>query len=352
MLALTARFAYTPEGLHFDPLILIEDGTIVEVSSRAHRELPTKHVDFGDTILAPGFIDIHVHGGAGFDVMHASDSELPHFERFLAKHGVTSYLATTVTAPEDVTLQSLARLGRAVQNGHCESNRARPLGIHLEGPFISHAKRGVHPVDSIRPADTKLFDRFFDAAGGAMKLMTFAPELPNGGIAAGAKTATHTFNAMRSLDHRDPGVLGATLTSADLMADIIADGVHVHPEMVKLFLESKGEDRAMLITDAISATGMPDGHYMLGNLEVEVRGDRCEHEGRLAGSVLTLDRAVRNARQFSGWRMERVVKLVTANPARLLGLPNKGRLAVGADADFVVLTQAGDIVRTVIGGRL
>jgi N-acetylglucosamine-6-phosphate deacetylase len=310
--------------------------------------------------------------------MHASASELAHFERFLAIHGVTSYLPTTVTAPTDTILRALERLGREVRSEDGKAGRARPLGIHLEGPFISHAKRGVHPPECLQSPDVGLFDRFFDAANGAMRMMTFAPELPNArefiahavergvvvslghsdadyqqaqaGIAAGANTATHTFNAMRPLDHRDPGILGAALTSDDLFADIIADGVHVHPDVVRLFLEAKGEERAILITDAISATGMPDGRYQLGPFEVEVKGDRCEYNGKLAGSVLTLDRAVRNAAKFANWPLARAVRLATQNPAALLGLSNQGRLAVGADADVVVLTSAGDIKKTITSG--
>ena len=378
MLVLTARSAITPTGLLQDPVLLIEDGRIVEITSRSEREVPAKYVDYGDCVLAPGLIDIHIHGGAGFDVMHASASELAHFERFLTSHGVTSYLPTTVTAPTDKILSSLERLGREVRTGNAEAGRARPLGIHLEGPFISHAKRGVHPPECLQPPDTALFDRFFDAANGTMRMMTFAPELPNAqefiahavgrgvvvslghsdadyqqaqaGIAAGAKTATHTFNAMRPLDHRDPGILGAALTSDELFADIIADGIHVHPDVVRLFLEAKGEERAILITDAISATGMPDGRYQLGPFTVEVKGDRCEYNGKLAGSVLTLDRAVRNTAKFARWPLARAVRLATRNPAALLGLPNKGRLAAGADADILVLTSAGEVKTAITGG--
>ncbi len=378
MLALTAHSAITPSGTIEEPLVLVEDGKILEVTTRRNRDLPPNHRDFQDCILAPGFVDLHIHGGAGFDVMHASPSELAHFERFLSTHGVTSYLPTTVTATTDTILRSLATLSSEIKKPRAETGRARPLGIHLEGPFISHAKRGVHPPECLQPADTALFDRFFEAAGGTMRMMTFAPELAHGeafvhhatergvivslghsdanfaevnaGIAAGARTATHTFNAMRPLDHRDPGILGAVLTSEALFADIIADGIHVHPDIVRLFLEAKG-DLAILITDAISATGMPDGLYALGAFQVTVRGDRCEYEGKLAGSVLTLDRAVRNAAKFAGWKLDRAVKLATGNPARLLGLTQKGSLAPGADADITVLTKSGDVHSTIIAGR-
>jgi N-acetylglucosamine-6-phosphate deacetylase len=172
------------------------------------------------------------------------------------------------------------------------------------------------------------------------------------GIAAGALNATHTFNAMRALDHRKPGILGAVLSDDRVMADVIADGVHVAPAVVKLFLKAKGIDKAILITDAISATGMPDGTYQLGPFQVEVRGDRAECEGKLAGSVLTMDRAVRNVMAFAEWSLQQSVVLATRNPTRLIRAAKKGVVAAGNDADLVFLTETGDVVRTMVGGRL
>lgn len=380
MLALTAKSLITPLEVIAEPIVLIDDGRIADITTRAARELPSSHTDLGDVLLAPGLLDVHIHGGISFDVMQATESELADFERFLAEHGITSYLPTTVTAPEDQIERSLERLSRAVAGAASTGSRARPLGIHLEGPFISHAKRGVHPAECLRPADIQLFDRFYDAAAGALRMMTFAPELDNAdafirhavsrgvtvslghsdatysqthaGISAGARTATHTFNAMRQLDHREPGILGAVLTAPSLMADIIADGVHTHPDMIRLFLAAKGEERAILITDALSATGMPDGTYRLGPFDVDVKGDRCEHDGRLAGSVLTLDKAVRNVMRFAGWPLARALRLASHNPAQLLGLNNKGALSSGADADLIALSPNGNVVRTIIAGQL
>jgi N-acetylglucosamine-6-phosphate deacetylase len=172
-------------------------------------------------------------------------------------------------------------------------------------------------------------------------------------IAAGAEHATHTFNAMRALDHRDPGILGSVLTNDAVSADIIADGVHVDPSLVGLFLRAKGPERAVLITDAISATGMPDGRYHLGALEVEVKGDRCEYQGRLAGSVLTLDRAVRNVMNFAGWKLQESVRLATLNPAQLLGISGeRGSITPGRVADMVVLDSKGLIAHTIVRGNL
>jgi N-acetylglucosamine-6-phosphate deacetylase len=253
------------------------------------------------------------------------------------------------------------------------------LGIHLEGPFISHAKRGVHPPENLLPPSPEMLDRFWQASGHSIRMMTVAPEIAGAeatirharslgvhssvghsdasldqtraAIAAGADHATHTFNAMRALDHREPGILGAVLTEDALSADIIADGVHTDPSIVRLFLAAKGPERAILITDAISATGMPDGRYRLGPFEVEVRGDRCDYQGKLAGSVLTLDRAIRNVMSFAGWNLQQAVRLATLNPAGLLGIAaERGIIAPGCVADLVVLTAEGKVVRAIVGG--
>jgi N-acetylglucosamine-6-phosphate deacetylase len=338
-------------------------------------------LNFPDLILAPGFIDIHIHGGAGRDAMEASESALAQIELQLVKHGVTAYLPTTVTAPNDKILGALDGLGKAIALANRNSGRASPLGIHLEGPFISHEKRGVHPPENLLPPSPQAFDRFWQASAGNIRMMTIAPELPGAvetiryarklgvhsslghsdatyqeaqsGISAGADHVTHTFNAMRALNHRDPGILGAVLENDELTADVIADGIHVHPSVLKLFLSAKGADRAILITDAISATGMPDGVYSLGGLDVQVSNGRCEYQGKLAGSVLTLDRAIRNVMTFAGWQLQQAVKIATLNPAQRLGISDqRGLLAAGRRADLVVLTPEGEVAHTIIGGEI
>ena len=327
-------------------------------------------MDFGDGILVPGFVDIHIHGGAGHDVMEPDAGALPPVERLLAGHGVTSYFPTTVTAPLDTTLSALERLADAIEGGNRDLGatdmRARPLGIHLEGPFISHRRRGVHPPENLLPPSLAAFERFWQAARGHIRVMTIAPELPGAieviteaakrgvcvslghsdadltatraGVAAGARHATHTFNAMRPLDHRDPGILGEVLTDSRLSADIIADGIHLDPAIVQLFLRAKGPEGAVLITDATAATGMPDGRYRLGSLEVEVKDGKCLSGGKLAGSVLTMDLAVRNVMKFAQWDLQQAVRLATLNPARVVGLNSSGCLKPGAAADLVVLS--------------
>ncbi len=386
--AFTASRLYTPVEEIRNPLLVVEDGLIAEVTSRAGRDLPgnASLVDFGDAVLAPGFFDIHMHGGAGLDVMRAAQSELPRLGKFLATHGVTGYFPTTVAAPLDATCAALDRLADAIEaapastltNG--DAVQARPLGIHLEGPFLSHKRRGVHPPENLVTPTIAVFDRLWQAARGHVRMMTIAPEVPGAmeviveaarrnvcvsighsdaempiaqeAVKAGARHATHTFNAMRPLDHRDPGIVGEVLTDDGLTADIIVDGIHVAPPVVKLFLRAKGIERAVLITDAISATGMPDGRYQLGPIEVDVKDGKCTYGGSLAGSVLTMDRAVHNVTQFAGWSLQDAVRAATLNPARTVGMAGaRGVLAAGAEADFIVLSPAGEVLRTIVAGR-
>ena len=386
MIAITASTLFTPLERIEQPLLLMDEGSLVEVTSRARRDVPknSRLVDFADGILAPGFIDLHIHGGAGHDVMEASAGALPPVEQLLASHGVSSYFPTTVTAPLDTTLSALARLADAIETAERDPQRqngelrARPLGIHLEGPFISHKRRGVHPPENLLMPSAAAFDRFWQAARGHIRVLTIAPELPGAlevialaasrgvcvslghsnadldqaraGFAAGARHATHTFNAMRPLDHRDPGILGEVLTDPRLSAEIIADGIHVDPVIVQLFLKAKGPEAAVLITDATAATGMPDGRYHLGSLEVEVKDGRCMVGDSLAGSVLTMDRAVRNVMQFAQWDLQEAVRLATLNPARVAGIKNAGAIEAGAPADLVVLSPGGEVRQTVIRG--
>src|SRR5580700_6260877 len=386
MIVLCAHRLYTPQEEIQSPLLFIEDGLISEISSRAQKEIPNHATlvdlteNFADAILAPGFVDIHMHGGAGLDVMRASPAELPHLNKFLTTHGVTGYFPTTVAAPLDETCAALERLAEAIAsgsgNGH--SVQARPLGIHLEGPFLSHKRRGVHPPEYLVEPTLEIFERLWQAARGQVRMMTIAPELPGSlaviaeaarrkvcvsighsdaqleaaraGVRAGARHATHTFNAMRPLDHRDPGILAEVLTDGEITADIIADGIHVAPEVVKLFLHAKGVERSVLITDATAAAGMPDGTYQLGPIEVEVKDGRCTMDGKLAGSVLTMDRAVRNVTKFAGWSLQDAVRAATLNPARAAGLPQLGVLAPGVEANLVALSPSGEVCQTFVRG--
>jgi N-acetylglucosamine-6-phosphate deacetylase len=320
--------------------------------------------------------------------MEATPEALSAVGGFLATRGTGSFLATTVTAPLDTTLRAVAGLARLIEKpelieSHSKNGQptARPIGIHLEGPFLSHEKCGVQPREHLLAPDIAVFDRLFEAAEGRVRLMTLAPELPGAveltararargvrismghsnakaaetraAIEAGATSATHTFNAMRPLDHREPGILGVVLTTNSVYAELICDGIHTAPELVRLWLSAKGPDRAILVTDAMSATGMPDGEYQLGGFPVQVANGRAMARGVLAGSVLTLDRALMNLVAFTGAPLDVALRLVTVNPAAMTGLDGvPGSIAVGEAASLVAVDTTGKLVASIHGGRL
>ena len=377
----TAEKLWDGPQSHDNPLVVIEDGNITSIATRKSAAEPTdaRVLDFPGATLAPAFFDVHIHGAAGHDVMEATPPALDAVSRFLAARGTGTYLATTVTAPLDATLRSLAALAQIISKP-AVPGRARPLGIHLEGPFLSHKKRGVQPAEHLLAPDIGTFDRMYDAAEGHARLMTIAPELPGAAalaehatkrgvrvsvghsnataaetlaaIEAGAVGATHTFNAMRALDHREPGILGIVLTSDQLYSELICDGVHTTPEIVRLWWKAKGPERAILVTDAMSAAGMPDGEYQLGGFAVQVDNGRAMARGVLAGSVLTLDRALKNFVAFTGASVNQGLRLLTANPAAMTGFREQtGSLAVGQRADLVAVDAAGKLLGSLIGGQ-
>jgi N-acetylglucosamine-6-phosphate deacetylase len=391
----TAASLWDGRQLILNPVVEIADGCVVGLWPLAEREIPSwahepahgsasgpARLDFPGATLAPAFLDVHIHGAAGHDVMEATPEALATVSRFLAGRGTGSFLATTVTAPLDATLRALEGLATRIKEAQAgDWQGAQPLGIHLEGPFLSHAKRGVHPPEYLLGPDIAVFDRLFEAAEGHVRLMTLAPELPGAAelaahattkgvrvsvghsnataaetqrtIAAGATSATHTFNAMRPLDHREPGILGTVLTTDSLYAELICDGVHVDPSLVPLWWRAKGKRRGILITDAMSATGMPDGEYMLGEFAVQVANGRATANGVLAGSVLTLDRALKNFVSYTGASVESALPLVTQNPAAMTGFSElAGTIHVGGAANFVALDGAGALLASVIRGQL
>jgi N-acetylglucosamine-6-phosphate deacetylase len=381
VLAFTAKSLYTPLEHIERPLLLVDGRRIVEIASRSAKALPpnTPLTDYGDdAVLVPGFLDIHIHGGGGRDVMESDASSLSIIQKTLARHGVTSYLPTTVTAPMETTLTSLDRLAAAIEKFAVNGTAgAQPLGIHLEGPFLSHVRRGVHPPSDLLKPTVKIFNQLWEASRGHIRIITIAPELDGAleviveatkrgvcvsmghsdanltearaGFTAGARHVTHVFNAMRPLEHRDPGILGEALTNSRLTAEVIADGIHLDPVIVQLVFQTKGLDGVVLITDATAGTDMPDGRYRLGTFEFEVKDGKCLSDGKLAGSILTMDRAVRNAMQFAGLDLQQALRAATLNPAKVAGL-DRGVLKPGAQADFLVMNRAGEIQKTVLRG--
>jgi N-acetylglucosamine-6-phosphate deacetylase len=364
-----------------NPLVSLEDGRIIGIESLSEKDCERVMAThrFPEATLVAAYVDIHIHGCAGHDVMEATPEALRTIGTYLATRGVGAYFPTTVTSPRDETLRSLASLTNEIRRG--TSRRwATPLGIHLEGPFLSHLKRGVHTDALLEAPSIALFDRFWEAAEGRIRLMTIAPELPGAtdliahatelgvrcsmghsdarvreaetGYVAGARSATHTFNAMRAIDHREPGLAAYVLDKGPLFAEIICDGIHVDPMMVRLFSKAKKEDRIILVTDGISATGMPDGVYMLGDMEVVVRDGRCTSNGTLAGSVLTLDNGVQNFMKFTGANLQTAVGAASRNPSRLMGIDdNWGTLEVGRPANITVLSPSADVIETFLAGH-
>ncbi|HVA16421.1 MAG TPA: N-acetylglucosamine-6-phosphate deacetylase, partial [Candidatus Dormibacteraeota bacterium] len=365
--------AFTPHEEINDAAVVVEDGKIARIGRRDEIEVPSgaKEILARDTTLIPGFVDIHIHGAGGHDVMSSTEEALTTVAKTVARHGTTSLVATTVTAPPDETRRCLEDIARFIASpantGAPATPTAEIVGIHLEGPFISLTRRGVHPPGAIAKPSVALLDRYLEAAGGNVRILTLAPEIPGAlelvehgyargivvalghtdatyeqahtAIFRGARHAVHVFNAMRPFSHRETGVLGAVLTDDSVTAEIIADGVHVDDPAIRLLLAAKGPELVILVSDGTAATGMRDGSYRLGTFDVIVSGGVCRNrEGKLAGSTLTLDRALQHMVRL-GVPLIEAVRMGTLNPARRVDLEKKkGVLAVGADADLVLLT--------------
>jgi N-acetylglucosamine-6-phosphate deacetylase len=376
--------AITSKGEIANAGILIRDGEIEMVGPRSGMELPSAatEIQATDSTAIPGFVDVHIHGAGGHDVMEANETALSTITGRLAAFGTTSLLATTITASADDTCRSVEGIAKYISGQYQTSDtRAEILGIHFEGPFLSKERRGVHPAEWLQLPSAELLQRFLQAAAGNARILTIAPELlgatpcidaarslgmvvsightdatyeqARAAVAHGAHHATHVYNAMRPFTHRDPGVIGAVLTTPEVTAELIADGIHVDEIAMKVLLQAKGAQGVVLISDGTSATGMPDGEYMLGGLKVTVNGGVCRNaEGRLAGSTLTLDRALRNIVGL-GIPLADAVRMLTLNPATLLGIEfKKGALRTGADADIVLLNDGLEIERVWARGRV
>ena len=381
-LAVIAGRVMTPDRVILDGVVLVEGTRIMEVGSRAAVRFSRDEfevLDHSRHLLSPGFIDVHIHGAMGRDVMEGTTEALEAISRFLAAHGTTSFLATTMTASPIETLQAVEALGRQVDR---PLPGARMLGLHLEGPFINPEKRGAHQARHIRPPSTLILEQLLARSGHRVKLITLAPEVEGSlelirfarsrgvvvslghsnatleetlaAIDLGAGNATHLFNAMRSFSHRDPGILGAVLTTPRIRAELIADGVHVSPAAVDLCLRCKGAGRILLISDSVSATGMPEGQYRLADMEITLSEGVCRTpDGTLAGSILTQDQALRNMVRWSGLPVHTVLGMLTRNPAQSLGIASgKGTLAPGHDADMVLLDQDLRVHTTIVQGEV
>ena len=334
-------------------------------------------IDAEGSLLVPGFIDIHVHGARGHDTMDGEVAGLDAMARFFATHGVTSFLGTTWTASEGETLHALHGVARGMQELDAG---ARLLGAHMEGPYLARSRCGAQDVRWIRPGDLAEAERFLDT--GVVRLMTVAPEVPGNlevieacrrrgtavaaghtdatydqlldAVARGVRHVTHTFNAMPSLHHRDPGPVAAAIDANEVTVELIADGVHVHPAMMRLLYAACGADRVVLVTDAMHATGMSTETFPLGDRIVKVGTDAVRlADGTLAGSILTLDVGLRHLSQATGQPISTLWPTVSRNAARLAGVRDrKGAIQLGMDADLVLVDDRAVVRLTVVEGRV
>jgi N-acetylglucosamine-6-phosphate deacetylase len=380
-IAVVGGTAVTPFQVIDDSLVLIEDGRIAWIGPRSQNEPPpgATHFDARGLLVTPGFIDTHIHGGAGLDVMlHGADG-LRRISAHLAAFGVTAWLPSTVSARHEELLRAVTACCEAWET---PGRGARIVGIHVEGPYINRVRKGAQPEEGIRDPDADECRELLAAAGGLTRVMTLAPEIPGGldlirllraegviaslghsdadydtslaAIEAGATHATHLFNAMPPLHHRKPGLTAAALNEPEILAEVIADGVHLAPETVRLALRAKGPDGVCLITDAFSAAGCPDGAYTLGSHTVTVRGDLCTlADGTIAGSMLSMNRAARNAVAFAGCSLADAIRMATWIPAGVAGCAaRKGSLEPGKDADLALLRPDFSVAATIIGGEV
>lgn len=359
--------------------------------------------------ISPGFIDIHVHGGGGGDFMDGDPEAVAAITGCHVQYGTTALLATTLTAPEEQILKAIRAVKAAPKRG------TRIVGFHIEGPYINEKWRGAQNPEYVRTADLAEVDRWLAAAKAGANAgtasgagsstegatdahspdcgcgcdhdhdrwhITLAPELPENlaaipglvergfvvsaghtdctyaqlqaGRTAGLSHATHLYNAMRGLHHREPGTVGGALTLDGLTIELIADGIHVHPASMRVAVGARGVDSSLLITDAMRAAGMPDGEYYLGELKAIVKNGEARLEnGSLAGSVLTMATAVRNMVKLVGLELHQAVQMASLNPARRHGLDGQiGSLAVGKRADLVLFDKDLNLDTTIVGGTV
>jgi N-acetylglucosamine-6-phosphate deacetylase len=365
-----------PDGEQDGWAVAVEGERIIAVGPQQSIDLVGDvRIDAADGYVAPGYIDIHTHGAAGYDTMDADPSGLACMGRFLARHGVTAYLPTTITAArEDITAAVTA-----VQRAQRSADAARPLGVHLEGPYLNPSHRGAQPLEHLRLPAAAEFDAWLSS--GTVRLITLAPELDGAldliehateagvrtavghtdatyeevlaAAGAGLTQATHTFNGMPPLHHRAPGPVGAALTDPRVFAQVIADGVHLHPAVLDLIIRAKGCDRTILVSDAMRATGLPDGIHDLGGQQITVKdGVPRTPEGGLAGSTLTLDAAVRHVHEHTGLAVAECVRMASATPAAAMGWGDLGALRPGSTADIVVLGPDLTVLLTMIDGHI
>lgn len=367
-------------GVRQRVIVSVEGGRIADLRPWTPDAEPLPgDITAPNALLVPGFIDIHIHGGAGRYLMDGTDESLQAVARHLASHGVTGFLSTTITAPWSEQAKALSIAAKAMQSKDNGKEGAAVLGVHLEGPYINPAKKGAQPAQFIRPPSIEELVRETGDNLDAVKVITLAPEMPgalelirwmaqrniiasightnatyseiSAAIDAGARHITHCFNAMRPLDSREPGVVGAALARPELSAELIWDNHHVHPASCRALVQAKGAEGVILISDGIPGTSMQEGYaFSLGDLPVVVKdGTARLPDGVLAGSLLTMETAFQNAAPFS---LAQRAAMTSRNAAVALGLGGeKGLISAGYAADLVLLGEDGCVQQTFVGGR-
>ncbi len=359
-----------------DHTLILSEGRISQALSAADvvARPGDRRLDAGGRYVLPGFVDLHCHGGSGFDVMDASAAALQGLCDFVLGQGVTSFLGTTMADSRDRIEAALGAMRRFAEQSHSPL-----LGLHLEGPYLNPAFRGSQPAAHLRAPEPAEYRPWLDT--GLIKLLTLAPELDGGReliraavergitvsmghsgasydaaleyIAAGLRHITHTFNGMAGIHHRRPGLFIAASEHPAVNFEIIPDGVHVHPAVIRLLVKLVGVDRVLAITDAMRAAGLADGEYGMGDVAVVVKdGIARDRHGSLAGSTLTMPQALRNMMKFCGLSLAEALPMATRAPARAIGLyPRKGSLQAGADADIVIWDEDNGVQATLLGGE-
>lgn len=356
--------------------LLVIDGKIKKIIEN-ENPLYENGIDLQGKYVVPGFIDAHIHGAYGADAMDGTVDALKTISSFVVKHGTTNFLATTLTSTKEILKNVLEKIAEVQDK---ELDGANIFGAHMEGPYFDIQYKGAQNEKYIKPAGIKEIKEYLSIKPGLIKLFSLSPKddtaleaikfLKENGVVvsighsavyfddvqkaikAGLSHSTHTYNGMRGFTHREPGVVGAVLSSDAVMAEIIFDKIHVHPEAVRILLKAKGVDKVECITDAMSATGLPDGDYKLGELDVYVKDSqaRLVSNDSLAGSVLTLDKAFKNIIEL-GYSIFDAVKMTSTNAAREFGL-NAGEISEGKDADLVVLNTDYSVDMTFVKGKL
>lgn len=374
---------FTEDKKFTDGGIVIKDGTIEQVYTEGNRpQTEDEALDGKGMYAIPGLIDLHFHGCKGDDFCDGSRDAIARIAEYEASVGVTAIAPATMTLPVD-ELEQILRVAAEYKKGPHSKKEADFVGINMEGPFISPAKKGAQDERNIIPCDVKVCERFLEASEGLVKFMGIAPEESENAVSfieavkdkvnvslahtnadydtamaafnAGADHAVHLYNAMPAFTHRAPGVIGAVYDSKHVMAEIICDGVHIHPAAVRATFEMMGEDRMILISDSMRAAGMPDGSYTLGGLDVNVVGNRATlaSDGAIAGSVTNLMDCMKKAVKTMNIPLETAVACVTINPAKSLGIDAEyGSIRAGKKAHIVLMDQELNVQQVIKDGEL